>query len=82
MANYKLLSAAKKVSFIGEKLYDYYLLSTACTHVANIIKDYDYLEVLKEIKEISNRYTYEKEVDIYILNRMQKHLFGCIKKIL
>lgn len=81
LANFKLISSSEKISYIGEPLYDYYQLNTACTHVANIRKNYDYLETLVEVSELAFIHGLEKEAHIYTVNRSNKHLFGMYKDI-
>lgn len=79
LANFKLLCASDKVACLGERLYDYYQIDTACTHVANIRKNYDYMEMIDEIYEVAVSYGLETEALIYATNRLIKFLYGMIK---
>lgn len=79
LANYRLIKASTKISYIGEQLYDYYQLSTACTHTMNIRKNYDYLETLKEVYEEAVQSGLRKSVDVYTVYRMGKQLFDMYK---
>lgn len=81
LANFKMLGGAKSVSYIEESLYDYYQLSTACTHVANIKKDIDYYETLKEVCKVARKTLEHSTCEIYTVNRMNKHLFNMFKCI-
>ena len=81
LANFKLLCAAETISYIQEPLYDYYQLSTACTHVANIKKDADYYETLMEICSEEKTTLKDNKCSIYVVNRMSKHLFNMYKEI-
>lgn len=80
LANYKLIGASNKISYIGEPLYDYYQISTACTHTVNIKKDYDYLETLTEIYEEAVHNGMKSQATVYIVNRLNKHLFEMFKE--
>lgn len=79
LANFILICACNKVSYIGTPLYDYYQMNAACTHVVNIKKDFDYLETLTEINVLAENMGLVRESYIYTVNRMNKYLFGMYK---
>lgn len=80
LANYKLIKASGKVSYIGEQLYDYYQLSTACTHTMNIRKNYDYLETLREVYDEAVQSGLKRSAIIYTVYRLDKQLFEMYKE--
>lgn len=78
-ANFRLIENAVKITCINEPLYDYYQISSACTHTVNIKKDYDYLETLTEIVQEAEKKGLKREAQIYTTNRICKQLFGMLK---
>ena len=79
LANYKLLSSAGKIAYVGEKLYDYYQIRTSCTNTPNIKKDEDYFDTLNEVYCEAVEYGYKKQAVVYTSYRMSKHLFEMYK---
>ena len=79
LANYRVIQNAKRVSYLGEQLYDYYQISTACTHTPNIKKNYDYVETMEEVFAEATAAGLVNQGKIYKTYRLITHLFGMVK---
>lgn len=79
LANFQLIKTAKRVSYIGEQLYDYYQISTACTHMLNPKKDYDYREVIDEVYHEAVESGLKKEAKVYRNYRLNRYLYNMYK---
>lgn len=79
VANYRLLKKTSRVSYIEEQLYDYIQLDTSCVHTLNLRKDIDYMDTLKEIYGEATQEGYQKQAQVYVVNRIQKYLYEMYK---
>ena len=79
LAIFKLIQSSKRVSFIEDKLYDYYQMPNSCVHTPSIKKLRDYVEVVEQVKVAAEEVGLKKEGWQYQIYRLHKHLFSVYK---
>lgn len=76
LASYMLLKCSDSVSLIGEKLYDYYQMSSSCIHTPNVKKLYNYSDTILKVYNEAMKSGLKKQGEIFLKYRLEKQLYG------
>lgn len=76
---YRSLSASRRVSYVPDKLYNYYQMPTSVVHTINDVKLQNYRTTLGNIRKMAHDNGLAAESDYYVSSRMLRQMTDQIK---